>query len=53
MNRPRRLPLHHPLAPVFDRSADSLGAALSSDTTRHYRGTVRNFLSYPAPLTPR
>src|SRR6267143_7014711 len=46
MNRARRSPLQHPLAPVFDRAVDSLGVALSLDTTRHYRGTARNFLSY-------
>jgi integrase len=52
MNRPRRLPLQHPLAPVFGRSVDSLGAALSPDTTRHYRGAVRNFLSYLGAAHP-
>ncbi len=46
MNRARRPPLSHCLAPVFDRAIDSLCAALSPDTARHYRGTVRNFLSY-------
>jgi site-specific recombinase XerD len=46
MNRTRRPPLLQPLAPVFDHAVDSLGAALNPDTTRHYRGTVRNFLSY-------
>jgi len=46
MNRTRRTPLQHSPALVFDRAVDSLGAALSPDTTRHYRGTVRNFLSY-------
>src|SRR6266404_4720158 len=46
MNRARRPPLQHPLAPVFDRAVDSLGVALSLDTTRHYRGTARHFLSY-------
>ncbi len=46
MNRARRPPLQHPLAPVFDRAVDSLGAALSPETTRHQRGTARNFLSY-------
>src|ERR1700731_3246005 len=46
MNRARRPPLQHPLAPVFDRAVDSLGVALSFDTTRHYRGTAPNFLSY-------
>ena len=46
MNRVPRPPLQHPLAPLFDRAVDSLGAALSPDTTRHYRGTARNYLSY-------
>jgi hypothetical protein len=46
MNRARRPPLQHPLAPLFDRAVDSLGVSLSPDTTRHYRGTARNFLSY-------
>jgi integrase len=46
MNRARRPPLPHPLAPVLDRAVDSLSAALSPDTTRHYRGTARSFLSY-------
>jgi hypothetical protein len=50
----RRPPFQHPLAAVFDRSVDSLGAALSPDTIRHYRGTVRNFLSYlGAACSPR
>ncbi len=48
MNRARHAPLLHPLAPVFERAVDSLSAARSPDTTRHYRGTVRNFLSYLA-----
>ena len=46
MNRARRPPLQHPLAPTFDRAVDSLCVALSPDTTRHYRGTVRKFLVY-------
>ena len=48
----RRPPLQHPLAAVFDRSVNSLGAALSPDTIRHYRGTVRNFLSYLGAAHP-
>ena len=52
MNRARRLPLQHPLAPVFDRAVDSLCVALSPDTARHYRGTVRNFLSYLGAAHP-
>ena len=46
MNRARRPPLQHPLAPVFDRAVDSFNAALSPETTRQHRGTARNFLSY-------
>jgi integrase len=46
MNRARRPPLLHPLVPVFDRAVDSLSAALSPDTARHYHGTARHFLSY-------
>lgn len=46
MSRARRPPLQHPLADSFDRAVASLGAALHPETTRHYRGTVRNFLSY-------
>jgi len=46
MNRVRRLPLQHPLALLFDHAIDSFTVSLSPDTTRHYRGTARNFLSY-------
>jgi site-specific recombinase XerD len=46
MNRARRPPLTHPLAPLFDRAVDSFGVALSPESIRHYGGTVRNFLSY-------
>jgi integrase len=46
MNRVRRPPLQHPLVPIFDRAVDSLGAALSLESIRQYRGTARNFLSY-------
>ncbi len=46
MNRVRRPPLQHPLAPPFDRAVDSFSVSLSPDTTRRYRGTARNFLSY-------
>lgn len=46
MNRVRRPPLQHPLAPVFDRAVDSLGMALSPESIRQYRGTVRKFLNY-------
>ena len=46
MNRARRPPLEHPLARLFDRAVDSFCVSLSPDTTRHYRGTARNFLSY-------
>jgi integrase len=46
VNRARRPPLLHPLAAVFDRAIDSLCASLNPETTRHYRGTARNFLRY-------
>jgi site-specific recombinase XerD len=52
VNRVRRPPLQHPLASVFERSVDSLCIALSPDTTRHYRGTVRKFLGYLAANHP-
>jgi integrase len=46
MNRARRPLLQHPLALLFDRAVDSFSVSLSPDTTRHYRGTARNFLGY-------
>jgi site-specific recombinase XerD len=46
MNRARRPPLQHPLAPVFDRAVDSFSVALSPDTIRHYHSTARNFLRF-------
>ena len=52
MNRPRRPPLQHPLAPVFERAVDSLCTALSPDSTRHYNEAVRNFLCYLAADHP-
>ena len=53
MNRARRPPLQHPLADSFDRAVASLGAALHPETTRHYRGTVRDFLSYLDATHPK
>lgn len=38
--------VRHPLAPLMSRAVDSFCVALSPDTTRHYHGTVRNFLFY-------
>jgi integrase len=52
MNRTQRPPLQHSLAPLFDRAVDSFSVCLSPDTTRHYRGTARNFLSYLATDHP-
>jgi integrase len=52
MTRARRPPLPYPLAPTFDRAVGSLCVALSPDTTRHYRGTVRKFLVYLAAEHP-
>jgi hypothetical protein len=48
----RRPPLSHPLAPVLDRAVDSLSAALNPETTRHYRGAVRKFLTYLGAVHP-
>ena len=44
--------LLHPLASVFDRAVDSLGAALGPESHRHYRGVVRNFLRYLGSAHP-
>jgi integrase len=52
MSRARRLPLQHPLCPLFNRAVDSLSAALNPDTTRHYRGTVRKFLTWLGTAHP-
>ena len=52
VNRVRRPSLQHSLASVFERSVDSLCIALSPETTRHYRGTVRKFLCYLAADHP-
>ena len=52
MNRARHPPLLHPLASVFDRAVDSLGAALGPESQRHYRGVVRNFLRYLGSAHP-
>lgn len=46
MNFSRRAPLQHPLAHLFGRAVDSLGAALAPGSVRQYRGTARNFLTY-------
>jgi integrase len=52
VNRARRPPLQHRLAPAFDRAVDSRSASLHPDTTRHYRGTTRNFLTYLGAIHP-
>ena len=46
MNLSRRAPLQHPLARVFERAVDSLGAALAPASVRQYHGAARNFLLY-------
>lgn len=53
MNRARRTPLQHPLAYRFERAVTSLGVALHPDTIRHYRGTVRNFLTWLGAEYPK
>jgi len=52
MNSSRHPPVQHPLASAFERAVDSFCASLNPDTTRHYRGTVRNFLLYLAQDHP-
>ena len=52
MSRMRLPPLQHPLAPLFDRAVDSFCVALSQESIRQYRGTVRNFLSYLGAAHP-
>ena len=52
MNRTRRPTLRLSLTPVLDRAVDSICAALHPDTTRHYRGTARNFLTYLSTAYP-
>lgn len=46
-------PFRHPLAADFQRAVESFCAALNPETTRHYRGTVRNFLTYLGVHHPR
>jgi hypothetical protein len=48
MNRWRRPPLQHPLAPAFARALESLCTALTPSSARHYDIVVRNFLVYLA-----
>jgi integrase len=52
VKRARRPPVQHPLAAAFECAVDSFCASLSLDTTRHYRGTARNFLLYLAKEHP-
>jgi site-specific recombinase XerD len=49
----RRSFIRHPLAPLMRRAVDSFCAALSRETTRHYHGTVRNFLTYLGAHHPK
>jgi site-specific recombinase XerD len=46
MMRWRRLPLQHPLAPVFAHAVESLCTALTSGSKRNYGIVVRSFLVY-------
>lgn len=52
MNPVRHPPVQHPLASAFEHAVDSFCASLNPDTTRHYRGTIRNFLLYLAKDHP-
>jgi site-specific recombinase XerD len=53
VNPSRHAPLEHSLAPLFERAVDSLSAALSPQSARQYRGTVRNFLNYLGEEYPK
>jgi integrase len=53
MNPARRPPIKHSLAHLFERAVVSLSAARHPDTVRHYRGTVRNFLTYLGTEHPK
>jgi integrase len=44
--KPRRRPLKHPLAKLFQRSVVSLTTSLSPGSVAQYHGTVRHFLTY-------
>jgi integrase len=46
VNLSRQAPLQHPLADLFATAVESLAAALAPQSTRLYRGTARNFLTY-------
>jgi len=46
MKLSRYAPLEHPLLHPFLRAIESLTAALSRDSARHYRGVARQFLIY-------
>ena len=39
-------PLQHPLAALFQSTAQSLTTSLKEDTIRFYHGTIRNFLNF-------
>ncbi len=46
MRLSRYAPLEHPLAHQFQRAIESLTAALTTDSSRQYRGAARHFLLY-------
>jgi len=52
MNRWRRPPLQHPLAPAFARTVESLSTALAPSSARNYGIVVRNFLVYLSDQHP-
>jgi integrase len=52
VNRWRRPPLQHPLAPAFAGAVESLSTALAPSSARNYGIVVRNFLVYLAAEHP-
>jgi site-specific recombinase XerD len=46
-------PLQHPLAPLFQRAAQSLTTSLNHDAFRFYCGSIRNFLNFLGAQYPQ
>ena len=49
----RRTPLHHCLAPLFQRAAESVTTALGPSSVCEYQGTVHLFLTYLSAQHPQ
>ena len=49
----RHPPLHHPMAALFQRAAQSLTTSLNPETIRFYHCTIRNFLNFLGAQYPQ